>query len=217
MKPTIKLSSIGFGISTAIVFSVWKLLLDIGTINIIITTIIGMIISLGLYRLIATFILYLIQKSTWIKCKFLGPYFLEGTWVGFYIGASGNVRYIIERFEQEVDSLVIRGKSFDEKLNYHSTWNSSSVNIDILNGKLSYMYDLSPIKEIKNSTGICFFSLDRDSQYDKAIGLTGFSADIHMGVKIRAKEIKVSDKCNMKEIEALDHAKKLYEENKGNF
>lgn len=217
MKPTIKLSSIGFGISTAIVFSIWKLLLEIGTINIIVTTIIGMVISLGLYRLIANFILYLIQKSTWIKCKFLGAHFMEGTWVGFYIGASGNVRYIVERFEQEVDSLVIRGKSFDEKLNYHSTWNSNSVNIDILNGKLSYMYELSPIKEIKNSNGICFFTLDRDSQYDKPTGLTGFSADIHMGIKIRAKELKVSDKCNMKEIEALEKAKELYEKHKDNF
>lgn len=217
MKPILKLNSIAFGLATALVFSLWKLLLKIQGSNEIIVALVGFVISLGLYRLIANFIIYLTQQSTWIKKKFLGAYFLEGTWVGFYIGASGKERYIIERFEQEIDTLVIRGKSFDENLNYHSTWVSTSVNIDVANGRITYMYDLIPIKEIKNNNGICVFNFERDNQYSKPKGLTGFSADIHIGIKIRAKEEKLSDLCNIREVEALEAAKKTFQENKNRF
>lgn len=217
MKPLVKLNSIAFAIATSIVFSLWQMLLKIQGTNPIIIAVVGVVVSLGLYRIIANFIILLIQESTWIKKKFLGPQFMEGTWVGFYIGPSGNQRYLIERFEQEIDSLVIRGKSFDENLNYHSTWTSSSVNIDVPNGRITYMYELIPLKEIKNNNGICVFNFERDNQYSKPKGLEGFSADIHIGTKVKSKEIKVSDYCNLSEKEALKKAIEIFEASKDNF
>lgn len=217
MKPLVKLNSIAFAISTSVVFSLWQILLKTQGTNPLIITIVGVIVSLGLYRITANFIILLIQESTWIKRKFLGPQFLEGTWVGFYIGPSGNQRYLIEKFEQEIDSLVIRGKSFDENLNYHSSWTSSSVNIDVNYGRITYMYELTPLKEIKNNNGICVFNFERDNQYSKPKGLEGFSADIHIGSKVKAKEIKVSDYCKFPENEALEKAKEIFEQSKGRF
>lgn len=217
MKPLVKLNSIAFAISTSVVFSLWQILLKSQGTNPLIITIVGVIVSLGLYRITANFIILLIQESTWIKRKFLGPQFLEGTWVGFYIGPSGNQRYLIEKFEQEIDSLVIRGKSFDENLNYHSSWTSSSVNIDVNNGRITYMYELTPLKEIKNNNGICVFNFERDNQYSKPKGLEGFSADIHIGSKVKAKEIKVSDYCKFQENEALEKAKETYDQFKDRF
>lgn len=217
MTPSIKLHSISFGLATAIVFTIWTQLFKLTELNDFYKIIIGGLISLGVYRLIATFIVYLTTKSRWIKKFFLGQYYLEGTWVGFYIGVSGHERFLIERFEQGIDTLVIRGKSYNEQLKYHSTWTTSSVNIDIVHGKISYMYDVVNINDKSNNNGIAIFNFDRGDQYSEAKGLTGFSADLHLGQRVKAKEVKISDKCNIDEKEALERAKKLFDENRYSF
>ncbi len=217
MTPSIKLHSISFGLATAFVFTIWTQLFKLTELNDIFKIIIGGLISLGVYRLIATFIVYLTTKSSWIKKKFLGQHYLEGTWVGFYIGVSGNERFLIERFEQSIDTLVIRGKSFNEQLGYHSTWTTSSVHIDTIHGIISYMYDVTNINDKSNNNGIAIFNFDRDNQYAEAKGLTGFSADLHLGQRVKAKEIKISDKCNIDEKEALEKARKLFNENRNSF
>ncbi len=170
-----------------------------------------------MYRIIASFIVYLTTKSSWIKKKILEQYYLEGTWVGFYIGVSGHERYLIERFEQGIDTLVIRGKSFNEQLKYQSTWTTSSVNIDIIHGKISYMYEVVNINDKSNNNGIAIFNFDRDNQYSEAKGLSGFSDDLHLGQRVKAKEIKLSDNCNLDEKEALARAIKLFNEHKNSF
>src|SRR4051812_2412529 len=114
MTPTVKLNSIAFGTSTAIVFAAWTKVFELSQLDITYKVILGGLISLGLYRLVATGIIYMVKKNNWVKKFFLGPYYLEGTWVGFYIGVSGNERFLIERFEQDIDTLVIRGKSYSE-------------------------------------------------------------------------------------------------------
>jgi hypothetical protein len=217
MTPSVKLHSISFGLATAIVFTIWTQLFKLTELNDFYKIIIGGLISLGIYRLIATFIVYLTTKSRWIKKKFLGQYYLEGTWVGFYIGVSGHERFLIERFEQGIDTLVIRGMSYNEQFQYQSTWTASSVNIDIVHGKISYMYEVGNINDKSNNNGIAIFNFDRDDQYSEAKGLAGFSADFHLGQRVKAKEIKISDKCSIDEQEALEGAIKLFNENKNRF
>jgi len=214
MNPSIKLQSISFSIATATVFSGWTFLTEIGRSYPYIKIAIALLISLGVYRLIASLIIEASKKWTWFKKIMLGSYFLNGTYVGFYIGASGKIRYIVERFEQDIDSLVIRGKSFDDNLNYHANWTATSVNIDTKAGKISYMYECTPMKDSSNHNGVAIFSFIRKNQDSPANGLEGFSADLHIGKRVRAKEIKVSDKCSLDEKDALRKAKKLYIENK---
>lgn len=217
MTPSVKLNSIAFGTSTAIVFAAWTEIFKLSQLDIAYKVILGGLLSLGLYRLIATGIIYLVKKNNRVKEYFLGPYYLEGTWVGFYIGVSGNERFLIERFEQDIDTLVICGKSFCETTKYHATWTASSVNIDTINGRISYMYECLPVNDKSNHNGIAIFNFKRDDQYSAPKGLTGFSADLHLGQRVRAMEIKVSNKCNMDEKEALEKAKKIYADNKDNF
>lgn len=217
MKPTVKLHSIAFAISTAFVFAIWTKIFEVIQLDAVYKALLGGLISLGLYRLVANGIIYLTRKSTWVKKQFLGPYFLEGTWVGFYVGVSGNERFLIEKFEQEIDSLTIHGKSFNEVTKYHASWISTSANIDPSNRRITYMYECLPINDKTSTNGIAIFSLERDDQYSAARGLTGFSADLHLGERIRAMEIKLSDYCNIDEKTALEEAKKLYEANKENF
>jgi hypothetical protein len=217
MTPSIKLHSITFGLTTALVFSIWIKVFELIQINGVYKILLGGLISLGLYRLSATAIIYFVKTSNKAKKMFLGAYYLEGTWVGFYMGVSGNERFLIERFEQDIDTLVIRGKSYDETNKYHATWAASSVNIDILNGRISYMYECLPINDSSNNNGIAIFNFERNDQYSAPKGLTGFSSDLHIGKRVRAMEIKISDYCSVSEGEALRKAKELYEENKDKF
>lgn len=215
--PSVKLNSISFAVSTAIVFAAWTKVFELSQISVTYKILLGGLISLGLYRLIANGIIYLIKKSSWVKKIFLGSYYLEGTWVGFYIGVSGNERFLIERFEQDIDTLVIRGKSFSETTKYHATWTASSVNIDTINGRISYMYECFPVNDKSNHNGIAIFNFERNDQYSAPKGLTGFSADLHLGQRTRAMEIKISNKCDFDEALALEEAKKIYAANKDKF
>jgi hypothetical protein len=207
MTPTVKLNSIAFGTSTAIVFAAWTKIFELSQLDITYKVILGGLISLGLYRLVATGIIYMVKKNNWVKKFFLGPYYLEGTWVGF----------LIERFEQDIDTLVIRGKSYSETTKYHATWTAPSVNIDTISGRISYMYDCFPVNDKSNHNGIAIFNFERNDQYSAPKGLTGFSADLHLGQRTRAMEIKISNKCDIDEKVALEKAKQLYADNKDKF
>lgn len=217
MTPSLKLHSIAFGLATTLVFSIWTQVAKLGDQYGLLKIILGGLISLGLYRLIATFIIYLTKKSSFIKQKLLGTYYLEGTWVGFYIGVDGKERFIIERFEQDIDSLVIRGKSFNENSMFHATWTATPVNIDPTHGKISYMYECQPINDKSNQNGVAIFNFERPDQYSAAKELRGFSADLHLGKRTKSLEIKMSDSCNIEESKALAEAKKIFNDRNSTF
>ncbi|WP_281846811.1 hypothetical protein [Olleya namhaensis] len=217
MTPSIKLHSITFAISTSIVFSIWTQLQKLQELNNVPTIIIGTLISLGIYRIISSTIIYFTHKSGWFKKQFLGNHYVEGTWAGFYIGVSGKQRFYIERFEQGIDTLIIRGTSFNEKSEFHSKWSTETVNMNITTGKISYMYEIESINEKSNNNGIAFLNIDRNNQYSEPNGFTGFTTDLHLGKRVKSKEIKVSNRCDFNEKKAIEIAKKLYKENMGKF
>lgn len=98
MKPTLKVHSIAFAVATAIVFWIWTAFFELAQLSAASKALLGGLIWLGTFRLIANVLITATKRISWVKRLVLGPDFLEGTWVGFYIGVSGNVRYIIEIF-----------------------------------------------------------------------------------------------------------------------
>jgi hypothetical protein len=215
MRPVDKFQTYSLSTATLIVFGIWIGLTKLPAIPDWIKLIITALMSFGVYKIVVVSFSGIIRKFKFIKRFILGPYYLEGTWVGFYIGASNNVRYIVERFEQEIDSLVIRGKSYNESSNYHSTWTTDTINIDVKKGKLTYMYDVDSIRDISNNVGIASFKFERENQYKAPKKLMGFSADLHISKKIKAIEIKINEKLSDSEL--LERAKSVYEENKNCF
>ncbi|NBR16261.1 MAG: hypothetical protein EBU01_17025, partial [Crocinitomicaceae bacterium] len=67
MTPSVKLNSIAFGASTAVVFAAWMEIFKLSQLYITYKVILGGLISLGLYRLIATGIIYLVKKNNRVK------------------------------------------------------------------------------------------------------------------------------------------------------
>ena len=44
----------------------------------------------------------------------------------------------VEYYEQDMDTIQIRGHSYNEKLELHSSWVSTSITIDGIKGKIFY-------------------------------------------------------------------------------
>lgn len=223
MKPIIRFNTIVLSLTTTVVFGMWYgislLLLEypewFNNPENNKYTIIGFfatsLLSVGVYRLIYLLVSYLVNKFNFIKKIFFSSYYLEGTWVGFYIGIKGKERFFIETFEQNLDILVIKGTAFDENKKIHSFWTSESINLDIEKGELSYQYKVRATKEKPDPTGIAYFSMNRENNRKPASMLIGYSSDTHLPRKCTAIEYKISNNTGYNMNSALDKAKKFHQ------
>lgn len=222
MKPIIKVHQISISITVLLLLSIWTLIYSLKSVSDsavwvkCISVLIACFSSVGIYKLIILTLTGLLQKCNCIKKWIFGNSYMEGTWVGFYIGNSGEVRYIIENYEQDLEGLTIRGKSYDENYKYHTNWTSSSSNIDVEKGRVSYMYETYSIKDRNNNNGIAFFNFERDNKTSPPKSIIGFSSDLFLaGRRLPAMEYKLDTKCTSKQ--GLEYAVRYYEENKENI
>lgn len=228
MKPQERINSIVISITTMIVFGLWLIIKELiikypkwftdpnnQEYNIIGIVAIGFI-SIGIYRSLIILVTIIIKKINWIKKGVLSSYYLEGTWIGFYIGVSGNVRYIIETYEQTLDNLVIKGISFDENKNLHTFWTSESYNINIESGEITYQYKVKATKENTDPNGIAYFSFIRGNNKKPPKQIVGYSADSHLTLKCKAMEKKYNDSTDYDIEKALEEAVKFYQSKKDN-
>ena len=214
MNPERKFHSIIISITTAIIFATWLLLIEIIKSNPFLSVILGGLISIGIYRSLVLLFLTFFRNIRWFKKIILGPYFMEGTWAGYFIGNKNQIRFFVETFEQNLSKLVIRGKSYKEDNGFHGSWIAETTNIDILLGKLSYKYQTDAIDNTFINPGIAEFVFERSSSHKPPIILIGFSSDLYNPKKLIAIEEKISNKTMYDFDAALDNAKKVYERNK---
>lgn len=213
----IKFQSIVISLTTLIFFSLYEAANKAPVqINPILKVLVGVALSLSLYRLITKQFLKLGQKSEYVRKFMLGSMYMEGTWVGFYVGISGKVRYLVEHYEQDFFQLIIRGDSWDEEGKFHTSWRSKPAHINSASGQISYMYDLSGINDNTNGDGIAFFNFIRKNQYSAPTELKGFSADLHNSSRTKSIEKKISDNHRIDDIKALTIAMEFYKE-RGNL
>ena len=222
MKQTLKLHSISLSIATAIVLYGWSKLPELKELNELLKSdllkvFIGAVASAGLYKLTIELIIRISKKIKFVKKIFLGASYLDGTWAGFYIGSGGQVRYYVEKYEQELDTLVIRGHSYNELLQYHAWWTATSVNVDTTKCEISYMYDCKAIRDTSNHNGLAVFNFVTGNQKKAPTKLIGYSTDIHIGIRTKSMEVKISDDSNFDTDKALIKAKELYVANQNTF
>lgn len=229
MTPIIRFNTIVIGITTVFIFGIWlgisKLILtypewfidpDKNIYNLLGVILTGLI-SIGIYRIVLSILSLIINNCLPFKKLIFGSSFLEGTWVGFYIGVSGNERFLIESFEQRIDGMIIRGKSFNEVENFHSTWIADTINVDSIRGKISYQYKVESPTETSDHNGIACFNFERKKQNKAPDTLIGFSADLHLTKKCKAMEFKISENTTYDLEKALALAKEFYNKNKNHF
>ena len=180
-------------ITTTLVFFIWKYIgtLFIGTNNDIILWAIGFISSVGTYKAIVFLVHAAIKKCNLVKKYFLGNEYVDGIWIGYYFGANGNKRYIVEYYEQDFDRIQIRGHSYNENLELHSSWASTSVTIDEQKGKIFYTYSVNGLGENINNIGCAEFDFERKKYSKYPLVIQGFSTDIQIGKRIKSYEEKL--------------------------
>jgi len=215
MKPYNTFKSIVFTLTTAFLFFCWGLISSIILSNPAYGVLLGIVISLGSYRLILKTIETAMLKIKPLKKLVFGNTYLEGKWVGCYLGLDKEPKLYIEYFEQSFDGLVIRGFCYNSDNTYKGTWLSNKAIINEENGTLSYTYETDMIGSTHKNQGLAIFNFERESKNKAPLKLRGFSSDIFTSQKLVSLEIKVEkNKMVLSDMELLQEALKLYENNK---
>ena len=204
--------------TTAVVFAVWgKLQASITALEGLETFyagLVGVLVSLGTYELILNVVEFIAINFQPLKKFIFGRTYLDGVWVGAYMGYDGTPRYYIEYYEQDFDSLIIRSKCFYSDKSYKGDWKSTNVAIDEEKGELYYTYTVNTLDKGIQTIGFAIFSFDRRDKGTAPERLIGFSSEVKSGVMIKSVEEKVPNADKLTEEQLLDKAIEVYERNK---
>jgi hypothetical protein len=149
--------------------------------------------SAGIYKLIARLLLALLRRVTFVKRFVLGASYMHGTWVGWFIGHAKDLRYIVEVFEQDLGTLVIRGKSFAENGDEHAQWESEAVTIDAFKGRLIYTSTAHILTSPLPYQSLSVLQFERTRQTDPPNAIDGYVSDVHDGRRLPLHEQHISD------------------------
>lgn len=174
-------------------------------VKMLISSFITLVSSVGVYRLIAWGLTWVMQRSLRVRRWIFGASFLHGTWVGFFIGHAGDKRFVIEKYDQDLDGLVISGHSYSINQNLHGQWTSEATSVDARRGRLIYTYSFEVGSRSITLDGICTLQFDRSASYEAPYSLTGYAHDLNDLKRIEVNEVKVSDALLTWQ-KALEHA-----------
>ena len=149
--------------------------------------------SVGTYRLLAWGLGWILHRSLKVRSWIFGANFLHGTWVGFFVGHARDKRYVVEKFDQDLDGLVINGRSYDINLQLHGQWTSEATSVDARRGRLMYTYSFTVGARSIDLSGICTFQFDRSASYEAPHSITGYAHDLNDPTRIKVQEVKI---CN---------------------
>jgi hypothetical protein len=178
----------------AVLTSLLPILEKLTPLNKLFGSLVAYFTTVGTYKTVATLLRWLLGLSGKVKAYVLGAECLEGTWVGYFVGHSGEHRFIVETFEQGLDSIVIRGCSFAADGTAHAIWNADGVTLDVAKGTLTYAYwcDIHGRKSRQQGLGV--FHLERSTSSSAPTGLRGYVADLADGVRLDVVEQRISDR-----------------------
>lgn len=217
MKAYNTFRSIVFTLTTAATFFFWYEINRIMFNNVGLGIILSGIVSLGTYRIILKIVECLLLKSNRVKIAIFGSTYLEGVWVGCFVGHDGNPQYYIETFEQDFNGLIIRGKNYYIDKRFKGKWTSDKVIVDEEAGKITYTYITDMIYNTHKNQGLAEFDFDRKNKAKAPERMIGFSSDVFSSKKFLSVEEKILDKKKLSDSELLERAIAVYDKNKHIF
>lgn len=171
---------------------------------------IALVASLGVYRLLALAFMFVLKHVRFVKRMVLGPYYMEGTWVGYFISHSGDPVYVVERIEQDLSALILKGAAYLADGGMYARWETNSASVDPAKGTLTYSYTCDVIGRGVPHQGLGVFDLRRTAAHKAAEELEGYSADLTNGRRSESHEKKISSRGLVKS-QALPEAVKFAE------
>jgi hypothetical protein len=173
---------------------VWlqPLILELQPGYIVVGGIAATIASLGVYRLLASGLVWLFGKSIQLRKLMLGKGFLEGTWVGHYQDGDEH-RITIEYFDQATGTTVVHGREFDAAGKTRASWSSDTVSIDVGRMQLVYAYTCKVFERKHVQEGLGVFTIVCEDAGKPARKLDGYAVDLIDGDRDPNTEYKISD------------------------
>lgn len=211
MTPIFKAHALSFSLATSIVFVFRETILQIKTEFAIINFILSFVMSLTFYKILFKLFLFVCNKSHFVKRIILSDYYFEGLWIGYYI-VENEVEYYYEFFEQGLDELTIKGKFFDKNGAYLGEWTILNPNINTLDSKLTYYYEMNVVSSDDITLGYSRATIFYDKHH-KAHKLMGFAVDSYSTNKQPYTSLKVLHTGNFEEwLEEnfINEVKKIY-------
>ena len=194
MTPILKIHSVSFGISSVIIYNLGKHLYPLETNSFIINLIVTFLVSLSFYKFVFHLILVICKKTRFIKKIVLGKNYFEGLWIGYFI-VDSKVEYYYELFEQNLEELTIKGRSFNKNKELTGEWTIQKPIVNVADSRITYYYEM----DVANSNDVTLgyskatiywtrFSLPKK--------LVGFAVDKFSSKKQQYVSIKVCDNCD---------------------
>lgn len=221
MKPYNRFYSVVITITTMIMYFLWKFIGSINTGNIIIVSVIGGLSAYGTYKIVYKIIGAIINSSDKIKKIALGKYYLDGIWVGVYLGVDNNPKYYIESYYQDFEKIAVSGRCYNTDYSYKGSWNSKDVILD--KNKLIYNHATEMINNNFINIGESTFDILREDDRNNASKLIGYSKDLFSDKKFKSIEIKYCDghktkiKRNESDEQLLNKCAEVYQNHRDFF
>lgn len=171
----------------------------------------------GTYKIVYKIIGFIINFFNKLKKIVLGKYYLDGIWIGVYLGVDNKPTYYIENYYQDWEKIIVKGRCYNTDYSYKGSWDSKNVIMDIDNNKLVYNHATEMINNNFVNIGESTFDIIREHDGKNASKLIGYSKDIFGNNKFKSVEIKYCDghktkiNSNENDIELLNKCKELYE------
>jgi hypothetical protein len=153
----------------------------------------GLLASAGAYAALAVALRWLMDRSRHARAIVLGPHYVHGTWIGWFRGHSGALRYMVEHFAQDLDGFVISGRSYTEQRAVHGFWSSESVSVDARRGRLVFTYSFEVVDRSQALTGIHTSLFRRPSLRTAPDAYSGFAHDLNDQQRIAVHSYKISE------------------------
>ncbi len=132
------------------------------------TILIGALASLAVYKLLLLGLQWTFENIRPLRKRILGPYFVEGTWVGFY-GISATPYYAIDVYEQTFTRTTIKGWGYVSKEEQRANWESDMVHIDPSRRSLAFICTVNFFPQLQSDaiTEFTFIRKDKNSPPEK--------------------------------------------------
>lgn len=212
MTPEAKFHALVLGFTVSVMFAVLTLVVPwvehAPALGLYGGTAIALLASGGAYGLLSKGLAFLLGRVRWLKALILGAHYLEGTWVGFFRGHGGHIRYVVEIVQQDLSSLRISGRSYTTEGELHGQWSTDAVSLDAERGRLIFASSADFLTRGVTVQSVGVFQLERPSPGSAATAIEGYVADLVDGVRIAMREEKVSSR-HLGVEEALRKAKEM--------
>lgn len=152
----------------------------------------GLLVSAGVYRFLALGVRWAMERSNLVRSFVLGPHYLHGTWIGWFRGHAGDLRFTVEHYVQDLDSIVIVGRSYTASGEGHGYWLSDAVAIDAARGTLLFTYTFDVVRRSSQLSGINSSVFERSAAHKAPTKLSGFAHDLNDTERIAVHSEKVS-------------------------